>query len=230
MLSRTSAPSAARVALVASALAGALGLLPGAAGALDPITELAWLALLAPAAGAACGSAGVAFGPAAGAVPALWCVFVVWADARSERDLATPLWAGFALAGLFFLGLALGACRPARACLLAGCLLLAGLGATGLALEGELAPGSLELARRAPRLARAALAASPLGFVHDCAGWDWTHANPDVYARSGVEWVPRRPWPGSLAGPGVLVVGCALAWLACRRRSADRAEGEAPSP
>jgi hypothetical protein len=223
VFARTPVPRASQgVVLAACALAGALGLLPGAAGALDPVTELAWLVLLAPAAGVLCGAAGPALVPFAAMVPGAWCFALVWADASSERDLPTPIWAALAVAGFFTGGFALGCWRPERSIAHAGALLLAFLGATGLSLStGATGAGEGNLARSHPRLAALALDVSPLAFAYDCAGWDWPHANPDVYARSGVEWFQRRPWRGSLAGPGVLVVGCALAWLA-RARSPMR--------
>ena len=208
------------VALLLCAGLGALGLAGGAAGELDPVTELAWLALFAPAAGVLCGASGLLPGPFAAIVPGAWCFFLVWADSLSERDLPTPAWAACALAGFFAGGFALGRWRPESAFALAGAALLVGLGASGIALE--LGGAEASLARSHPRLAALALDVSPLAFVFDCAGWDWTHANPDVYRRSGVEWFQRRPWPGSLAGPTVLVVGCALAWLS-RARSSTRA-------
>ena len=205
------------VALAVCAGLGALGLLGGAAGALDPVTELAWLALFAPAAGVLCGASGLAPGPFAAIVPGAWCFFLVWADSLSERDLPTPLWAACALAGFFAAGFALGRARPASAFALAGGVLLVALATSGIALE--LGGAEANLARSHPRLAALALDVSPLAFVYDCAGWDWAHANPDVYRRSGVEWFQRAPWRGSLAGPTVLVVGCALAWLARARPS-----------
>jgi hypothetical protein len=203
------------LALVASAGFGALGLLPGAAGALDPVSALAWLAFWAPAAGILCGASGLSFGPFALLVPGCWCFLLVWADSSSERDLPTPFWAALALAGFFAAGLALGRLFPGRGLALAGLALLAGLVLSALALLGG--AGETSLARSHPRLAALALDVSPLGLVYDCAGWDWTHSNADVYERSGVEWFQRRPWRGGLAGPAVLVVGCALVWLARAR-------------
>jgi len=54
---------------------------------------------------------------------------------------------------------------------------------------------------------------SPLVLIFDCAGWDWTHAQDEVYRHAGVEWFQRRSFAGNLAGPSVLVVGCLLALL-----------------
>src|SRR5262245_61327166 len=105
----------AAAALGLAAAAGALGLLPGTAGACDPVACLAWLALLAPAAGFACGSSGARLVPYGLSVPALWSLAVVVADARSERDLASPLGGAALVAGLFAAGLGVGARLPERA-------------------------------------------------------------------------------------------------------------------
>ncbi len=191
-------------------LSAGLGMLGGA----DPVGELAWLVLLAPAAGAACGARGISIFPFGLAVPGTWFLCLVLADARSPRDLPTPLWAAAGVVGLFALGLALGRLAPARPAALAGSLLLAGCTLAGLSVGLGLSAPEAFLARSHPGLASALLAASPLTFAFDCAGWDWAHTNPDVYARSGVEWFQRRPWPGHLAGPAVLVVGCLLSWFA----------------
>jgi hypothetical protein len=86
------------------------------------------------------------------------------------------------------------------------------------ALGLGLSAGPPELAREHPRLARALFEVSPLTLVFDCAGWDWAHAQPEVYARAGIEWFQRRPHPGSLAGPAVLVVGLGLSWITRARR------------
>lgn len=216
------APPASRLArrlgLAASAAAGALGLLPTASGAADPVALLAWLALLAPAAGYACGALGVRFLPYGLAVPGFWAGLVALADFGSARDLATPLWGLAAVAGGFGLGSFLGAWlgRPAAG---AGSLLLAALCAVGAPVQGGLSRGESWGASH-PRLARALVEASPLVLVLECAGLDWTHAQPDVYRLSGVEWFPRRPYRGPLAGPVVLVLGCVLGGALGRTRDA----------
>ena len=178
------------------------------------MAELAWLALLAPAAGACCGASGVALFPFGLAVPGVWLVFLVLADARSPRDLPTPLWAAAAVAGLLALGHALGRVVRARPVALAGVLLLVGCLLVGLSVGCGLSASDASLARAHPGLAGVLFDLSPLTLVFDCAGWDWAHANREVYARAGVEWFQRRPYPGILAGPGVLVVGCTLSWFA----------------
>jgi hypothetical protein len=205
-------------ALFLGGAAGFLGLWPEP----DPVATLAWLALLAPAAGAACGALGIGPWPFAPALPGSWLVALVLADAGSARDLATPLWAGAALLGLFAAGLAVGLLSRMRPLTLAGLVLFLGCGLAGLGLGFGLSGNGTGLARSRPALARLCLDISPLVLVFDCAGFDWLHAQPDVYAASGVEWFPRRPRAGELAGPAVLVVGCSAAWLA-RARGRTRA-------
>jgi hypothetical protein len=217
---RLSPPDAAGLAtLAACAAAGALGLLPGVAGGLDPVTALGWMALCAPAAGALCGARGLALFPFSLSVPALWVLELTLVAARVERGFPTPLWAACALGGLFAFGHALGGRSPAplRSPLVAaGALLSLGLFLAGAPQGFGLVAGGTELARLHPWLAARLLDASPLVLVFDCAGWDWTHAQPEVYAGAGVEWFQRRAYPGNLAGPAVLVVGCVLASLARR--------------
>jgi hypothetical protein len=202
------------LATVASGiLIGALGLAPGAAGALDARTLLGWLALVAPAAGAY-------LGPRATA-PALALVVAVWGLGWSF--LAGPeagVWPPCVLAGFFATGVASGRRAGPGA---AGGLLFTTLVLSGLPLGFLWLPGGAEFAPRAPRLAAFLLDLSPLVLVFDTAGHDWLHAQPEVYARSGIEWFPRRPWSGNLAGPTLLVVGCLLAVLVRPAREAPGA-------
>jgi hypothetical protein len=210
--------------LAASAAAGALGALPGASGALDPVAVLGWMALFAPAAGALCGARGIALVPLGVLVPVLWTLFLAALQAGGARGFSALVWGACALAGLFALGLALGA-RTRSALLTAGALLLSGLLLASAAPGFGLLAGGSELARSHPRLAARLLDGSPVVLVFECAGWDWVHAQPEVYARGGAEWIQRRPYPGNLAGPAVLVVGCALAILARRPDRLARAPG-----
>jgi hypothetical protein len=213
---RQGRPDPRRLAvLAASAAAGALGACPGVAGALDPVTALGWMALLAPAAGALCGASGIAFFPLAALVPMVWTIFLAALEAGAARGFPTLAWAGCALEGLFALGLALGT-RTRTALATAGALLLLGLALASAATGFGLLAGGAELARTEPRLAALLLDGSPTVLAFECAGWDWVHAQPELYARGGVEWIQRRPYAGNLAGPAVLVVGCALAILARR--------------
>lgn len=227
MLGRNSTPTAAELAtLAACAAAGALGILPGAAGALDPVTALGWMALSAPAAGALCGARGLALFRGSFSVPALWVVLLALVGARAERGFPALPWAACALGGLFACGHALGtwARAPLRSPLVVpGALLFVALVLAGAAQGFGLLAGGTELAREHPGLAARLVDASPLVLVFDCAGWDWTHAQPEVYARAGVEWFQRRAYPGNLAGPAVLVVGCALDLLAPGPRRGSRA-------
>ena len=211
--------------LLASAAVGLAGLLPGSAGAGDPVALLAWLTLVAPAAGALVGARGVRLLPFGLAVPGLWTLFLVWSDLLSARDLAAPAWAACVVAGLFALGMGLGRLLDRWPWALAGGLVLVGLVLSGLSVQGGLAEEDASWGREHPRLAALLIDLSPLVLAFECAGWDWTHAHPEVYARSGVEWFPRRPYDGSLAGPAVLLVGCSFATLAARRVRRRRSAG-----
>jgi len=220
VLGRFSPPAAGGLAtLAACAAAGLLGLLPGVAGGFDPVNALGWMALCAPAAGALCGARGLAQFPFSLSVPAVWVLVLTLVEARAERGFPTPSWAACALGGLFASGHAVGARMhaPFRSPLVAaGALFYLGLVLAGASQGFGLVAGGTELARTHPWVAARLLDASPLVLVFDCAGWDWTHAQPEVYAGAGVEWFQRRAYPGNLAGPAVLVVGCALALLARR--------------
>lgn len=183
---------------------GWLGLLPGAAGAFDGHTLLGWLALAAPALGAWLAGRGLA--PAGlAAVPAGW--LALGAAATGEFS---P-WAACVVVGLYGLGVALGRRYGARASALALAVMLV-LSAAPVGF-GWLAGGAVLARAGAPGPAAWLLDLSPLVLVFDCAGFDWVHAQPEVYAQAGVEWFPRRPWSGNLAGPAVLVVGCLLAFV-----------------
>jgi len=204
--------------LAASAASGALGLFPGAAGAADPVTVLGWQVLCAPAAGVACGAAGL--GAWSILVPASFGLLLALTGAL-VHGLATPHWALCALGGLFAVGYAFGAHAklPRRA---VGWALFLGTLLAGAPQGFGLLAGGTELARSHPEAAACLLDLSPLVLVFDCAGRDWVHAQPEVYSRSGVEWFQRRAYPGNLAGPAVLVVGCALVFLAGRIPRAAR--------
>lgn len=191
---------------------GCLGFLPGAAGAGDGVTLLGWLALVAPALGAWAGSTRVALFPFGLWAPAAWGLALVLAEANALRPLPAAHWGLCAIAGLFALGFAYG--RRSQAPLGgAGFVLLATLALAGAALGFGLLVGGADLARRHPEAAAWLLDLSPLVLVFDCAGWDWTHAQDEVYRNAGVEWFQRRSFAGNLAGPSVLVVGCLLALL-----------------
>jgi len=192
---------------------GLLGLLPGAAGALERRAFLGWLFLAAPALGA--WLAGCGLGPRfLAALPLAWLACGALATGGFSP------WAGCVVVGLFGAGVALGRWRGARASVAALAVTLALAGAP---LGFGWLSGGAELARLgAPGFAALLLDASPLVLGFDCAGLDWLHAQPEVYARAGVEWFPRRPWSGNLAGPAVLVVGCLLAFLVPGPRTSVR--------
>ncbi|MEW6071312.1 MAG: hypothetical protein AB1726_01785, partial [Planctomycetota bacterium] len=104
-------------------------------------------------------------------------------------------------------GLGLGACFPGRGAAGAGILFFAGLLLAGLPVAGGLGRPGESAARDHPGLARAALAASPVVLVLDCAGWDWLHSNPLAYGASGIEWFPRAPRRGERWGPILFLAG-----------------------
>jgi hypothetical protein len=90
--------------------------------------------------------------------------------------------------------------------------LLAGLPGRGGALGAPLEPA----------LARLALDLSPATLVLESAGVDWMR-DPAVYDPVATDRFQRLPYRGALAGPLVLLVGCALASLAgLRLRRARR--------
>ena len=196
--------------LLAGVLLGALGLLPGAAGAGDGNTLLGWLALSAPALGAWLAGAGA--GKELVLVPLAWCL--AWLACVGSTFSPWPM---CVVGGLFALGVALGRRFGSGA---AGAAFFLTLAAAGLSLGFGWLPGGAALAPHAPALAARLLDLSPLVLVFDAAGFDWLHAQPEVYAEAGVEWFPRRPWSGHLAGPAVLVVGCLLAALVRPARGA----------
>lgn len=176
---------------------------------------LAWTCLIAPGCGALVGAAGVRLWPLGLGVPGFWAILLIWSDLSAPGDLPTPLWAACFVAGLHALGLGLGLLLPGRPWALAGLLVLALSFASGLPVQGGL--GRESWASEHPRLARVLLEASPLVVATECAGLDWTHSQPSMYALSGVEWFPRRPHRGPLAGPAWLLVGCVFAVVASRR-------------
>lgn len=225
---RHSAPPTRRgaLALAGTAAAGFLGLLPASGGGTDPVATLAWLCLIAPASGALAGAAGVRLFPLGLGVPGLWLCVLVWADVSSGGDLPAPIWGALVVAGLHAFGLGLGLLAPRRPWALAGGLSFALLLATGLCVQGGL--GERSWAEAHPGLARSLVELSPLVLVTECAGLDWTHAQPEMYALSGVEWFQRRSYRGPLAAPVVLLVGCTLATTASRRRR--RLDGPAEAP
>jgi hypothetical protein len=225
------------IAIGACVLLGGLGLLPAAGGTSDPLAFLGWLALIASAAGAVTGAERVPPFPYGIAVPATWTFGLIAADLAAPHHLPTPAWAACAVTGSFLVGSAVGSVLRRNPVGAAGACLVATLALAVGSVAGMLSreiPGSL---RAHPRLARALLDVSPLVFATECAGLDWVHAHPDVYAHSGIEWFQRRPWRGPLAAPAWLVVGCVLAQAAAlrsraspKRAEVDDAEPPFPEP
>jgi len=212
--------AAARTALVALLLLG-LGLCLGPAGWADPVALLAFGAVVAPAAGVALGSAR-AEAPALLAPVVALALAVALAQGLGSRALPSPAAGAAAVAGLFGLGVALGQVLPqggvARRAGIA--LALALLASGGPVLFGFAEDGQT-LGRTHPGLARALLVAAPDGLVLEVAGLDWSHANPRVYATSGVEWLVRGP-RGAGTGLALLALGAASAGVALALRRAHQ--------
>lgn len=213
-----SAPRPAPRVLYALGIGAAVGLLgawPRADG-VDPLALVAWLGLVAAGVGFGCGASGARLFPWGLVVPAVWMIALVQVDLAATRDVVGPLWAGLAWSGLYAAGLGLGGfvggadgARPETALGGAGLLVLLALLFAGGPIGG--AVGATGPAWGSAALCAALTHVSPTGLLLDCAGWDWTHANPLVYRLSGVEWIPHRPWDARLAGPLVCVVGCVFA-------------------
>jgi hypothetical protein len=204
------------LALVLAA-AGLPGLFPWFLGRPDPVALLAWLALVAPAVGVAAGAHLARVWPTAWSVPGLWAVLLVSVDLASARHVPSPTWAMAVVAGLFLVGVGIGRRSGTRAPTAAALLLLVTLLLTALPHQAGLGERGAGWAGLHPALARVFLDASPLVLVLECGGLDWTHVQPDVYTRGGVEWVQRRPHAGILAGTVVLLVGSLAAHLGRRR-------------
>jgi hypothetical protein len=197
----------------------AVGLLPALLGIDDVLAALAWMAVIAPASGVIAAGAGVGLWPFGIAVPAAWMVGVAWLDAAGDATLPEPVWAALAWTGLYALGSTLGALAPRRAArngalallvtaLLAALPVMGGAGLLGGRTVGELSPAG------AARL----FDLSPVTVVIETGGVDWMR-HAVVYDAAGTEWFSdrRAPYRGRLAGPLLLVVGCASALVAGRR-------------
>jgi len=238
-----------RRAAALDAAVAAAAVLPGLVflrdGSGDPVGLLAWLALCAPAVGAALGARGRTFWGVGPPVLGAWGIALAWTVALGEASaletghpgagaiLSSPLFGLAAVAGLLGIGWFLGASLfragdgvgAAAAALLVG-LLLAGASV----LPGITAGRSEPWGARRPALGRALLDVSPLVLVLECAGSDWTRAQPLVYRASGVEWFPRAPYRGESAGASLAVLGAVLgSWGSVgamrRRQRAERSAG-----
>lgn len=213
-VSDSAAPALQRQLLLALGFGalGALGTLPGTRGP-DPLAELCWIALIALPCGLACGVLALRPWPFAASVPALWMIALALAGAVSERALATPLWAALCWSGLFAASWGLGRARASgpRAAATLACLsvVLAVLPSAG-AFLGRPWP---------PPLAARLLDLSPLSVCMESAGVDWLR-HPAVYEPAGALDIDpglRQPFRGKLAGPALLLLGCALAAFGAAR-------------
>jgi hypothetical protein len=197
---------------------GALGVLPGEHGP-DPLAALAWIAIVALPCGIGCGALALRPWPFAASVPALWMTALALAGATSERALPTPVWAALCWSGIFAAGWGIGRASGsgARAAAAGLCLsvLLAALPTAG-AFLGRPWP---------PRAAARLLDLSPVSVCMESAGVDWLR-HPAVYEPAGALDIDpglRQPFRGGLAGPALLLLGCALAALvAVRTRARER--------
>jgi len=185
---------------------GALGAWPGARGS-DPLAELAWVAVVALPCGIACGALQLRIWPFAASVPAVWMSALALAGVSSERTLATPLWSALCWSGIFAGGWGVGQASAAG---------VRGV-ATGLVLVVLLAllPSAGAFLGRPwpPAVAARLLDLSPVSVCMESAGVDWMR-HPAVYEPAGALDIDpglRQPWRGKLAGPGLLLLGCALA-------------------
>lgn len=205
----------AALALAASAAPGFVPLeLPNGERAFDPLTLLVWLALCAPTVGCACVAWRVRGWPYAAAIWGVWASLLSVLAGVSERLIPTPLWAAATLGGLLASGLALGHCFPRPRATAAG-LACATVCAVWLPSAPAALDGSWPVA-----LAEPLFACSPATLVAECAGVDWMRVQ-SVYAGVGTDRFTRSAWPGELAGPASLLLGCACwglaAWIAKRR-------------
>ncbi len=217
-LSPGSRPAVALLRALAIALVGVPAWI-----ARDPVHALAWLAIAAPAAGTlAVGCALGAFGFSL-AIPGSWMVLLVLADARSPADLPGPMWAGFVLLGLHWIGWALGRRLGGTLWRRGGLVIIAS--ATLAALP---ALGGLARAPWPPAIAARCLDLSPVVLAEECAGVDWMR-HAAVYDPVGTHTIGpelRLPWRGRLAGPAILLVGFLAAVVARRSRARSGSDSE----
>lgn len=193
---------------------GVFGAAPAIAarGSFQPLlSQLTWIAWVAPALGFLLGALRVALFPWAIVAPAIWMGALALVDAYATRDLPTPVYAALAWTGTFAIAHALAWRRPAwRWSGAAACL--------ALTAAASALPGKLGLADRPwpSELASFALDLSPVALVIECGGvhdWMWQAGN---YAEVGIDRFQRRPWRGELAGPALLLLGCAASWWSAR--------------
>lgn len=216
---RESAASPGR-ALAVALLSTALGAAPAWLGVEGVVAALAWLGACAAPVGALAGALGLRLWPWGLAVPGAWAIASVWLEPPSGTVLASPAWAAMVVGGLFAGGLAVGRLAAVRG---AAVLALVALGLTVFpAVGGHGLLGGRPLGRVDPELGALALDLSPATLAVESAGVDWMR-HRSVYDPVGSEWFSgaRAPYRGALAGPTVLLVGCAFALVAgVRRRGA----------
>ncbi len=160
------------------------------------------------------------------ALPLLLLGLAGLGELRGSSGLPRPIAGGAALSGLVALGACLGSTHAAtglaRAALLAAVSLLLDGAAAGWGLLG---PSPTWPAGVAAVL----LDLSPRAFVLESGGVDWMR-HPSIYETVGTDRIGpgmRVGWTGSVAGPCLVVVGCALAAFAAARspgRTADPVE------
>jgi hypothetical protein len=201
---------------------GSLGALPLGGRTPELFAALAWIAIAAAPLGALACALGVRLAPYGLVAPAIWMAAIAWLDAAVARDLATPLWGALAWSGLYAFGWALARFATERRAWVAPALACATLALSALPEKAHLArePWPAEVTAWT-------LDASPLAWVTESAGaidWPWQKSH---YAALGIDRFERRAFRGRLAGPVLLVVGCALAWLAAALR---RPRPSAPRP
>lgn len=177
----------------------ALGLMATSA----PPLGLAWLAICALPVGVL----GSGLGRAGLLPPLVWCALV---GARSP-------WAALVIAGYLAAGHALGCARPGARLRDAGLALLVLSLLAGLPSLG----GLMGHAPWSPPVTSWLLDISPVVLVLESAGVDWLR-HPAVYGPAGGDGLGpdlRGAWSGEVAGPVVLLLGCALTALTLRCRA-----------
>ena len=214
-------PRALLIALGLAAI-GSAGLLP--VGMLDPASSsslalLGWFALIAAPVGFLAGAQRLGLWPLGFVPPAIWMALLGILDATSTVGLATPAYSGLVWTGLYATGYALGRLGWGAPFAGAAWLFL-------LALGLSLLP-TLEIELPAWWIART-VDLSPVTLLMESAGVDWMR-HPSIYDRAGdLPPTLRTPYRGILAGPLVLLVGCAIAILSALRRREPNPVGAPP--
>ena len=223
-----------RVRICALALAGGIGFAPLLGATRNGMELLLWMSIWALPAGALGSGVRVLW---ALLVPAAWAAAIVALEGEAPASVAplAPLGlAGFELVfALYGLG-RLIALRLDPLRIAAGGVLLAGALAHAPTLGGLIGPAPWP----APTTALL-LDLAPTSYVAEARGVDWMR-DERIYDSAGTSSIGpdlRRPYRGSLAGWGLLLVGCASLSLARKARATyldtqpwHRASSSAPSP